>query len=118
MSRLYQVRPEFSSELEHLFLTCAQAQTHGAAERPRCHGDRGWSAPDSKELSEVGVTGWVMWSSGTDDPSQGNAIKYGLTSFFLHVSFTLILANHANNMTEFSRWILFSSARVFTANYS
>lgn len=57
-----------------------------------------------------------MWSTGPDDPSQGNAIKYDLTSFSLHVSFTLIRANHAKNMTEFCRWILFSSARVFTAN--
>lgn len=54
MSRLYQVRPEFSSELVDLFLTCARAQTHGAAERPRCHGDKGWSAPDSERLGEVG----------------------------------------------------------------
>lgn len=65
MSRLYQVRPKFSSELEDLFLTCAHAhadththkpifQTSPRGERPGCHGNRGWSAPDSEGLGEVG----------------------------------------------------------------
>lgn len=98
---------------------CTRTQTHEPIFRtsPRGRVTRlswqwGLECPRQREAWLSGVTGDVMWSSGSEDPSKGNAINYDLTSF-LCVFFKL-------SPTQFLYlffWIIyqfvFSSAEVF-----
>lgn len=86
---------------------CTRAHTHEPifqtsprGRATRLSWQRGLECPRQQGAGWSGVTGDVMWSSGSEDPSQGNATNYDLIGAFALNEFQL-------NSLYLVFWILF-----------